>query len=375
MPNLTTPELAFTSRAGETVLDAALRQGLTLPFSCRGGTCQTCVMRCLEGEIPARAQRGLPVSLTTHGYFMPCVCEPTGDMVLGPSRPSDFVTGCRIEAIDTDAQGRTLRLEPERELMARMGQWWRFSPHAPGADGGGDLESGTGVVVALPSQHYFLDLRLPPATADGPALAPDGWLWLKPAPPADPTGDSTEDRGLRPARDEALWRELEDGRRARAILDDFYAHVYADERLAPFFKGVTREHVAGKQYSFLCKLMTGEPVYFGDEPRNAHHWMVIPDELFDHRQRLMEDALRRQGLNEDQIERWTRFELFYRRDIVKAAPVPKVLWGQAMALDGFGEETLTVGSVCDHCGTEIAPGTRVRYHLRLGTVSCPACSG
>ncbi len=40
----------ITAEAGETVLDAALRQGICLPYSCRDGACGTCRARLLNGE-------------------------------------------------------------------------------------------------------------------------------------------------------------------------------------------------------------------------------------------------------------------------------------------------------------------------------------
>ena len=43
-------------RTGETLLDACLRLGLNIPFSCRGGSCHTCMMRCSDGSFPCRAQ-------------------------------------------------------------------------------------------------------------------------------------------------------------------------------------------------------------------------------------------------------------------------------------------------------------------------------
>ena len=68
------------SRPGETVLDACLRQGVDLHFSCRGGSCHNCLCQCAEGDIPARAQRGLAPRLAEKGYFLPCVCIPENDM-------------------------------------------------------------------------------------------------------------------------------------------------------------------------------------------------------------------------------------------------------------------------------------------------------
>lgn len=264
-------------RAGETLLDACLRLGLDIPFSCRGGSCHTCMMRCTGGTVPERSQRGLAPSQVAQGMFLPCVCRPESDLRVGPKPPL----------------------------------------HAP-----------------------------PSAT------------------PPVPT----------PAQDPALWAELDDGRTVRRVLDAFYRKVFADALLAPYFHNTTADHVAGKQYAFLYEAMTGADMYFGDNPRNAHHWMVISDALFDHRQRLMIETQEEHGLSDDQIRRWTAFEEPYRPDIVKEQATHRTTNGQAeLRAEGFAEETLAVGSLCDHCGAEIEAGTTVLYHQRLGTISCPAC--
>ena len=43
----------FEVRKGETVLNAALRQGVMLPYSCKNGTCGSCKGRLVEGEVQA----------------------------------------------------------------------------------------------------------------------------------------------------------------------------------------------------------------------------------------------------------------------------------------------------------------------------------
>ncbi len=40
----------FQVEEGETVLVAALRQGIHLPYGCRTGSCGTCRAHCLEGK-------------------------------------------------------------------------------------------------------------------------------------------------------------------------------------------------------------------------------------------------------------------------------------------------------------------------------------
>ena len=173
--------------------------------------------------------------------------------------------------------------------------------------------------------------------------------------------------------DAEMWEALDRGERLTAILQDFYSLVYEDPRLAPFFDGVTRQRATEKQYSFLRRIFTGEDVYFGDRPNNAHHWMVISDELFDHREALMEDCLRRHGLPEHLIARWRGVEEIFRKVIVKEKPRPRKIRGQELPLDGYGSVAITTGTLCDGCAGEIDAGTLATYHVRTGKIYCASC--
>jgi ring-1,2-phenylacetyl-CoA epoxidase subunit PaaE len=44
----------FETFEGETILNAALRQGLKLPYSCKTGVCFTCIARCTKGLVDVR---------------------------------------------------------------------------------------------------------------------------------------------------------------------------------------------------------------------------------------------------------------------------------------------------------------------------------
>ena len=125
----------------------------------------------------------------------------------------------------------------------------------------------------------------------------------------------------------------------------------------------------------MRRLFSGEKIYFGDRPRNAHHWMVISDELFDYREAIMMNCLRRHGLPEKLIERWFMLENSFRPDIVKSKPWNKVMNGIEIPVDGYDETVLEIGSLCDSCQQEIDAGTTVRYHVRLGLTYCPSCMG
>lgn len=46
----------FQVEPGETVMEAAHRQGIDLAYSCRSGTCRTCLSKVLSGRIEHEAE-------------------------------------------------------------------------------------------------------------------------------------------------------------------------------------------------------------------------------------------------------------------------------------------------------------------------------
>ena len=59
-------------REHEPVLDAALRAGLDLPYSCRGGMCSTCRARVTEGAVAMDVNYGLEPWETEAGFVLTC---------------------------------------------------------------------------------------------------------------------------------------------------------------------------------------------------------------------------------------------------------------------------------------------------------------
>jgi ferredoxin/truncated hemoglobin YjbI len=362
-------------RDGESVLDAFLRSAVPIPFSCRGGVCHVCMLRCTQGEVPPRAQSGLDASMRDKGYLLACQCHPHGPMVLEPPRAADRTTVCALH--DTAAAGPFLHLRFESARAAEWQPGQRLRIVGQGSAGQAE-EPLVELTRVEPGTFLFEALLRIPAQGELPRWLREGELgheFTVAGPLQEDAAAGVQAELAAPAPDPALWQELEDGLRVRAVLEDFYGKVYSDDRLAPFFRGVTLSRSIDKQYSFLRQLMTGERVYFGDRPRNAHHWMVISGALFDYRQSLMEATQARHGLTSAQIARWTRLETHYRADIVKDAAWPRRVHGIDQPLDGYALETLSEATVCDHCGSEVAAGMTVRYHLRIGHVSCGGCAG
>lgn len=532
MPRLTYKDQQFHVLPQESVLDAFLRQGISIPFSCRGGVCQVCLQRCTEGDVAAAAKKGLSHELSDQGYFMACSCVPTGDMRIEPPLAEHFYIQTMVA--DKSMLNRDvcrLLLEPARTLDYKAGQFV-------------NLRGSNGLVrsyslASLPDEDYFLEIHVKrmkngamsnwildelqvgdaveiqgpdgectyrPGHASDPMLMvctgtglapllgivrdalhhehagriylyhgsshlgglylqdtlkelaaryanfhylpcvsgkdgrindclagrahdlaianhPDlrGWriylagmpemveaterialsngaspdmiqsdpfllteLRKKPrsAPEAKSFDDSASSSGSPatskpkdPPPDPELWQALRQGALLREILEDFYTRVYADDKLASFFRNATKQRLIEKQYSFMNQVITGDKVYFGDRPRNAHHWMVISDELFDYRATLMVTCMRDHSLPEPMVQRWHAIEEHYREEMVKSTPWPKIVHGIELPLDGFEELTIDSGTLCDGCGREIHPGDQVRYHLRLGTTYCSGCNG
>lgn len=69
---------------GQTILQAALRQGVWLPFACGHGTCATCKIQVLEGEVDIGAAS--PFALMDmerdEGKVLACCAMPQSDMVI-----------------------------------------------------------------------------------------------------------------------------------------------------------------------------------------------------------------------------------------------------------------------------------------------------
>ena len=69
----------FTVRADESILDAALKLGINLPHSCKGGSCASCRAQILTGSIqyPYGQPLGITAAEIEQGYALLCEARPT----------------------------------------------------------------------------------------------------------------------------------------------------------------------------------------------------------------------------------------------------------------------------------------------------------
>jgi len=123
----------FTANADESLLDASLRAGVTLPHSCRTGRCSSCKARVLSGDTTAsQAELGLTPAERDAGWILSCVRQAGTDVALeiedlGDLRlPAARTLPCRIQSLEPlaeDVMKVLLRLPPTAGFDFLPGQY------------------------------------------------------------------------------------------------------------------------------------------------------------------------------------------------------------------------------------------------------------
>lgn len=101
--------LEFEVETGESILDAALRQGVRLAYGCRNGTCGTCRGKLVSGTVEY-AGGVIPAALTAEtvaaGAVLPCSAVPTSDLVIelalgnGSEEAAPRIMPARVHRVD-----------------------------------------------------------------------------------------------------------------------------------------------------------------------------------------------------------------------------------------------------------------------------------
>lgn len=80
---------AFDAPADRTVLASAEQAGITLPSSCRNGTCRACMQQLASGRVHYRIEwPGLLAEEKAQGWILPCAAYPDSDLCLCAQAPS-----------------------------------------------------------------------------------------------------------------------------------------------------------------------------------------------------------------------------------------------------------------------------------------------
>ncbi len=73
---------SFSMDRSQPVLEAALSQGLELPYSCKGGVCSTCRCKLKEGQVDMDANFALEDYEVARGFILTCQSYPVTDRLV-----------------------------------------------------------------------------------------------------------------------------------------------------------------------------------------------------------------------------------------------------------------------------------------------------
>lgn len=124
----------FTAQPGETILAAALREGVHLPYSCRNGACASCKGRILAGNVDfgEYESKALPPAERAQGFALLCRAVPQSDVTIeareiGAAKDIVIKTmPCRVakmERLAPDVMALYLKLPQNERLQFLAGQY------------------------------------------------------------------------------------------------------------------------------------------------------------------------------------------------------------------------------------------------------------
>ena len=82
---------AFEAQAGETILSAAIRGGVGMPYGCKDGACGSCKCKKLSGSVVhgEHQQKALSTEEEEAGFVLTCCAKPLTDVVLESRQVTD----------------------------------------------------------------------------------------------------------------------------------------------------------------------------------------------------------------------------------------------------------------------------------------------
>ncbi|HHX82230.1 MAG TPA: 2Fe-2S iron-sulfur cluster binding domain-containing protein [Pseudomonadaceae bacterium] len=127
MNQVTFEDQQFQLTEYESVLDCLLRHGQAIPYACRAGLCQACLVKTVNSQASAESQRWIKPELRALGYTLACQWVPDADVSVALPDLNDFSTTARIrERTLLAPQVLCLRLEipdPGTMFACRPGQY------------------------------------------------------------------------------------------------------------------------------------------------------------------------------------------------------------------------------------------------------------
>ncbi|MQT57977.1 2Fe-2S iron-sulfur cluster binding domain-containing protein, partial [Pseudomonas sp. FSL R10-0399] len=75
MPELHVADKRWSVADGCNLLDALNQAGVSVPYSCRAGSCHACLVRCVQGEPHDLKPEALSRAQREQGWRLACQCQ------------------------------------------------------------------------------------------------------------------------------------------------------------------------------------------------------------------------------------------------------------------------------------------------------------
>lgn len=139
--------------APHSLLDTLLNANERLPYSCKAGACQACLVEINQGKIPEQAQQGLSEEQKEKNYALACQCYPDSDLHVQAATDTQQRISVMVSQIEhPNPELMILTLLPMQSFNYQAGQYitlWR------------DAELGRSYSLAsVPGQDMMLSLHI-----------------------------------------------------------------------------------------------------------------------------------------------------------------------------------------------------------------------
>ncbi|WP_424018850.1 truncated hemoglobin [Halorientalis pallida] len=106
----------------------------------------------------------------------------------------------------------------------------------------------------------------------------------------------------------------------RAVVDDFYDRLVADERLGPFFEDADVERLRRTQTDFLCEAAGGPETYDAEPVREAHLHVPFEPADIERAVALLRESLDAFDVPEDDAEAVVEAVAAYEDELLDGPP-------------------------------------------------------
>lgn len=100
MPYVKLDTVSYTTAESESVLDCLLRHEQTIPYACKSGVCQSCLVKAVDCVPTPKATTGLKSTLQASGYALACQWIPENDIEIRLPGATEHAVAARITRMD-----------------------------------------------------------------------------------------------------------------------------------------------------------------------------------------------------------------------------------------------------------------------------------